>query len=518
MINEPQPHCEALPFTRHCFNAHRFDSTNPSQFENHLDETSAIDFLFSRINYERKKSLPYNEKRMNLRSIDQLLGKIGAPHRQLNTIHVAGTKGKGSTSLMISEILQESGFSVGIYTSPHLEHVRERFVVNGSPVNPDAFVKAFTKVKVAIDELDALHQTDPANYSEPTFFEITTALAFQHFADQQVDFVVLETGLGGRLDSTNICEPILCVITSISHDHMKQLGETLPEIAGEKAGIIKKNIPIISGVDAADARRVIEKKANKENAPFFQLGEQFSINNLRTEPQANSIFPRSSFDLNIAGEPSDSEFFMPSILVAMAGNHQAKNAAVSAFATILLKRQILAESDEKKTIGSRIQSRDAMISVAAIKAAIGKAQLAGRIEVLGTAPPIIFDVAHNDASIKALLQTLDAAKSLHWDKSTLIFATSRDKDWKAMLKLLLPKFQKVVFTQFLDNPRATDPKQLLSFAKRTTKSNQSVRQQRLESAATPEKALIKAQDLAEKDGFIAVCGSTFIVAQVRKLC
>jgi dihydrofolate synthase / folylpolyglutamate synthase len=220
------------------------------------DYASAVDFLFSRINYERAAHIPYASD-FKLSRMRRLLAHLGDPHLSLKAIHIAGTKGKGSTAAMVASILQAAGKRTGLYTSPHLARVEERLTVDGNLCEASQFVDLVAEVQRAAARLQ--QDSGPAADSgdDPTFFEVTTALAFLHFARQRVDAAVLEVGLGGRLDSTNVCLPQVCIITSISFDHMRQLGNTLAAIASEKAGIIKSGVPVVSGVTSGEARAVI---------------------------------------------------------------------------------------------------------------------------------------------------------------------------------------------------------------------------------------------------------------------
>ena len=230
----------------------------------------ALTFLNTRLNYESRGMPAQAELRVDRTAL--LLEKLGRPHDRYRVVHVAGTKGKGSTSTMIATLLEESGYTVGLHTSPHLFRVEERFRINGKPISSDEFAQLLTEIRPAIDEVDAILAS---SQSELTFFEITTALTLLYFAHRSVDIAVVEVGMGGRLDSTNVVDPVVSVITSISLDHTKQLGETIPEIASEKAGIIKAGKPVVSGVRDVDALHVIRDRARDVEAPLYQVGEEF---------------------------------------------------------------------------------------------------------------------------------------------------------------------------------------------------------------------------------------------------
>ena len=201
------------------------------------DRDAALCFLFGRIDYERAPTIPYQAQHLKLERMERLLGRLGNPHHGVRVIHVAGSKGKGSTAVMIASMLTAAGLRTGLYTSPHLERLEERFAVDGTQCTASELVGLVDMVRPAVESLDSEARAGSLQENGPTYFEITTALAFLHFSRKDVDLVVLEVGLGGRLDSTNVCQPVVSVITSISLDHMKQLGETLGKIAAEKAAL-----------------------------------------------------------------------------------------------------------------------------------------------------------------------------------------------------------------------------------------------------------------------------------------
>src|SRR3954467_3094303 len=228
----------------------------------------------ARINYKRT-GVPYQARQLKLDRMRQLLTRLGQPDAGMKIVHVAGTKGKGSTSVMIATVLTAAGYKTGVFSSPHLEQIEERFAVDGQPCTADelvALVNRLVPVVRAIDE-EAAAEGDPTG--GPTYFEITTAMALLHFVEHQVDAAVLEVGLGGRLDSTNVCLPAVSVITSISYDHMQQLGNTLASIAREKAGIIKPGVPLISGVVDPEPQAVVAQTARDHGCRLIQIGRDF---------------------------------------------------------------------------------------------------------------------------------------------------------------------------------------------------------------------------------------------------
>ncbi|MHB8862477.1 MAG: bifunctional folylpolyglutamate synthase/dihydrofolate synthase, partial [Pirellulaceae bacterium] len=251
------------------------------------DYQSASDFLFGRINYERTRGVPYCSRVFKLHRMQQLVARLGHPERTFPAIHIAGTKGKGSTAAMIASVLQAGGFRIGLYTSPHLQRLEERFVVDGRPCDEETLVRLLAHLQPTILELDEQARQEREQQG-PTYFEITTAAALIHFRDQRVDAAVLEVGLGGRLDSTNICQPIVTAITSISFDHTRQLGNTLSAIAREKAGIIKPGIPLITGVTQPEPFGVIQQVARDNGAPLLALGRDFDFDYWPELPDAQA--------------------------------------------------------------------------------------------------------------------------------------------------------------------------------------------------------------------------------------
>ena len=284
----------------------------------------AIDFLLSRIDYERMLSTAYGERDLKLERMHELVERLGNPQRAMPIVHVAGTKGKGSTSAMTAAMLSAAGYRTGLYTSPHLARLEERMTVDGGQCSPDEMIALVGRVRPAVAAMDAA-----AGGSEhgPTYFEIVTALALLHFARRQVDVAVLEVGLGGRLDSTNICQPLVSVITSISFDHTRQLGDTLSAIAGEKAGIIKPGAAVVSGVIQDEPRAVVAAAAERHGCRLLELGRDFTFSyHAAGRLDVVGVRPAIDFEYRVAGcalQYRDLE-------LALIGRHQGANAAVGA--------------------------------------------------------------------------------------------------------------------------------------------------------------------------------------------
>jgi dihydrofolate synthase/folylpolyglutamate synthase len=474
----------------------------------------ALDFLLRRINYERTTTVPYRSGEFKLDRMRRLMSLLGDPQDAVKAIHIAGTKGKGSTAAMIAAVLQAAGHRTGLYTSPHLDRIEERIVIDGQPCPPAEFLKLAAQVQPGVEQLD--REAESHGESGPTFFEVTTAMAFLHFAQEKVAAAVLEVGLGGRLDSTNICRPEVCVITSISFDHTKQLGNTLAQIAAEKAGIIKPGIPIISGVINPEPRHIITARAAALESPLFQRGIDYDFQTFSHSPSpplSHSALraPRSALNYH---EPAASPTYkLPNIHLSLFGPHQAANAA-AAIAAI-----------------NRLRDRGWQISEEAIRAGLATAQVPARIEQLQSSPTIILDVAHNLASIEALLTVLK--ENFKARRRILIFASSKDKDYTGMLKLVLPAFDVVFLTQYINNPRAVETGDLLTIALQVRNtvylplppgegrgeglgisSKRSLRPT-LHACVRPTEALRLARAIAQPNDLICIAGSFFLAAELR---
>lgn len=409
---------------------------------------------------------------------------LGNPERRLKTIHVAGTKGKGSTSAYLANILWHCGYRVGKFTSPHLERLEERFWLNGDNCTPEDIVHLVDTIRPIVAEMDATATPD----ERPTFFEITTAMGFLLFAERNIDFAVMEVGLGGRLDSTNICHPIVCLITSISRDHTALLGETLAEIAGEKAGIIKPNIPVISGVETADAKIVIRKVARENNSPLFEMGSDFQSESIPAAHDSSTTARAFEQLLEFRWESETPRRYT----IGAKGKHQVANAGL-AIATVRLLRD-----------------KGCPISENAVMSGLAKTVLPARIECLSERPVIIVDAAHNDASAEALANVLD--EHFPGRKRYLVYASSGDKDHAAVLKLLLGAFDQAWFTKYGFSPRTTDPVYLRDLAESLQISHPS----QLFAVDDSKIAFHQALDATSIDDVLVVTGSFFIAAEFKR--
>lgn len=435
----------------------------------------AIEFLYGRINYERVQTGSYSTGDFKLDRVRQLLDRLGNPQQDIPAVHIAGTKGKGTTSAMVASILQAAGYRVGLFTSPHISAFEERIKVNGQMPSREDIVRLVQQVAVATGPMDEM----PGQMS-PTFFEVTMALGWVWFEAQNVDIVVLEVGLGGRLDATNICSPLVSAITSISRDHTGLLGSTLRQIAEEKAGIIKPFVPVICGAEDETALESIEAICRTQNAPLLTLGRdiRFEASALSEPSQAKTLWVETPFDRH------------EDLRVPLAGDHQFRNAALAV------------------GIVDSLCQKGWVIEETAIQEGLARTQWPLRIEVLGKKPFVILDVAHNWASIKALLETLD--REFPAERKILIFAASRDKDVTGMLRQLIPQFDTLIMTQFVGNPRGMSLGKLSALV-------HSLSGRMAHAVSSPVQAWNLARRLAGPGDLICGTGSFFIASELREI-
>ena len=395
----------------------------------------------------------------------KLCEALGNPQRSFKSIHIAGTNGKGSTSHMLAAIMQTAGYKTGLYTSPHLKDFRERIKVNGEMVE-EAFVIQFTEqIKPQIEEI------------EPSFFEITVAMAFTWFAQQNVDIAVVEVGLGGRLDSTNIITPELAVITNIGYDHMNLLGDTLEKIAAEKAGIIKKGIPVVIGETLPETIPVFEAKANELNAPIHFANEARWVADWK---QTGHIL-----EVNITDKRTDERIQYG---LELTGLYQVKN-----LLTVLEAVHLLSKT------GWKIDEKQLQHALKNIRKLTG---LHGRWEVIHERPYTVLDVAHNEDGIKQLSGQLEHC---NFQKLHIVIGMVKDKDISTVLSLL-PKYAYYYFTK-AQIPRALRENELAEKAASFNLNGHAF--------ATVMEALQQAVDHAHTDDMILVCGSVFVVGEVE---
>ncbi|MEO6811393.1 MAG: folylpolyglutamate synthase/dihydrofolate synthase family protein [Isosphaeraceae bacterium] len=444
------------------------------------DYQASLDFLFGRLNYERV-GMPRIPAELRLGRMRRLLRRLGDPQAGLRIIHIAGTKGKGSTAAMLSAALSASGLKTGLFCSPHLHRLEERFRINGLEATADDLIALTDAVRPAVEALDA--DETHHRHRGPTFFEITTAMGLLHFARQNTDAVVLEVGMGGRLDSTNCVRPLLAIVTSISLDHTRQLGSTPGAIAGEKAGIFKRGRPALSGAQGAEARAASRLAADRRSIPLREIDRDFQFQYQPPEPPLTGP---------TAGKVTVQTWRTAwgSIDLPLLGPHQAHNAAVVLAALDLLAEQGIEVSRE------------------AVERGFSRLQWPARVEVLSDAPCLVIDGAHNVASAQALAETL--AVCFPPTFRTLVFGTTRDKDLHGQLRALLPLADAVIATCYIENPRAVPPEEIASAVQDLSNLRATITQ-------NPTAALNEARRVTPPNGLICVTGSLFLAAETRAL-
>ncbi len=426
-------------------------------------------FWYGLINYEQRVPTAADLKLERMRA---LLARLGNPHRHVRILHIAGSKGKGSTAAMLATVLQRAGYRVGLFTSPHLCRVEERFQVDGRPISP-------TELDGLLEEVRECAQWYAL--SGLTFFEVATAVGFLHFVRRRVDVAVLEVGLGGRLDSTNVCQPAAALITSISFDHTDLLGHRLASIAREKAGIIKPGRPTLSGVRVPEAREVIEEVCRQRHSPLQQLGVDFHYEYEPGQMTATGLLkPRVHV--------TTKERTWPALELNLLGEHQAANAALVIACVAELRRQ-----------GWKIAAD-------AVAAGLAEVVWPARMEIVGRQPWIILDCAHNVASAHAVVETL--LSTFPPQRRLLIFGGSSDKDLAGMLEVLAPHFALAFLTRYSNNPRAVAPERLVEMLRASSDLPATI-------CPTPAAALAAARSHASPDDLICITGSVFLAGELR---
>jgi dihydrofolate synthase / folylpolyglutamate synthase len=453
---------------------------DPQQMSN-LTCDQARRWLFDRIDYERVRPDVGVSNPFRLERTERLLKLIDSPQHRIPCVHIAGTKGKGSTAAMLESILRCSGLCTGLFTSPHIHNVEERMKVDGRPPPAEEFA-------ALVNSLNTILTPRKSTSSDhiPTFFETTTLLAWMMFDRGNVDIAVLETGLGGRLDCTNVCRPLVTVITSIGLDHMHILGDTLQQIAAEKAGILKPEIPVVIGKLPPAAETVVRQRADELNCPLFASGHEFSVEQ-RLTPDRDSSDSRGHEVFSVR---TPTETFT-NIRLPLRGKHQVENAAVA-----VMTSQLLSNSEQPVT---ETHVNQGLLGV----------ECPVRFEVVMNRPTVILDAAHNPDSSQALIETLNEYSVVR-TRRILVFGVSADKDVGAMLSILLPQFDSVVLTRFVGNPRGLAIQTLQEMVLATGYAPG-----RVSIAETPESAVESALNLADQTGLICVTGSLFLAAEVR---
>lgn len=424
----------------------------------------AVDYLFTRLPmFTRIGSAAY---KADLNNITVLSSRLGDPHKKFKSIHVGGTNGKGSVSHMLAAILQTSGYKTGLFTSPHLYDFRERMRINGEMISESDVIAFVERIQPIVEEI------------HPSFFEITVAMAFEHFAKNEVDIAVIEVGLGGRLDSTNIIQPELSVITNIGWDHMNILGNTLQEIATEKAGIIKKDVPVIFGERQPETDLVFIEAAKKAGTELHFADEEYQPQSMEWTDDKLCI------DILHVHEKRIISFSLD-----LRGIYQAKNLCTS-----------LAALDQLTLQGYHFPAHDVHVALSTVRERTG---LQGRWDIIGKKPTVVLDVAHNQSGIGQLLEQLKHVphKRLH-----LVIGMVKDKDISQVLNLF-PKDALYYFTN-AHIPRALPASELKRMAASMALLGDTYYQ--------VNDALCEAKKYANADDLIVVCGSVFTVAEVSR--
>jgi dihydrofolate synthase / folylpolyglutamate synthase len=426
-----------------------------------MNYQETIDYLYDTLPlFSRMGSAAFKK---DLTNTVLLCERLNNPHKKFKSIHVAGTNGKGSVSHMLAAIFQTAGYKTGLYTSPHLYDFRERIKVNGAMCEEDFIIDFVKKIKPAIQEV------------EPSFFEITVAMAFEYFAQQKVDVAIIEVGLGGRLDSTNVITPELSVITNIGWDHMNMLGNTLEEIAFEKAGIIKEHVPVAVGEKKKETQEVFKKIASQKHSPLFFAEENFSVKNYKL---SNAAIEISVADKNAT--VTNYELDLPGI-------YQTKNILTVLQAIELLK--------EWKLSTGQVQQ--------ALKNIKGLTGLYGRWEIIHEQPTVVLEVAHNKDGMEQMLAHL---QNISFNQLHIIIGMVKDKDVEQVLELL-PSSANYYFTQ-AHIPRALNAQML-----QTKASDYGLSGICFDDVNV---ALQQALTSCTKNDLIIVCGSIFLVAEVNR--
>ena len=440
----------------------------------------ALDYLYSFVDYSLTRNLRYSAEKFDLGRMEALMERLGNPHRPYPVIHIAGTKGKGSTAAMTASALQAAGYQVGFYSSPHLQEYTERIQINTCQITHLELVELVAELKPYVAVIPRL-----------TTFELTTALAFLFFARRKVDAAVVEVGLGGRLDATNVVTPLVSVITSLSMDHMNILGDTLAQIAFEKAGIIKPGRPVAMAPQKEEAQRVVVRVAGERGSRLVQVGQEYLF-----APLSHNLERQTLAVWSIAEQPLVNEYietagrnhWQPTRLtIPLLGHHQVENAA-TAYTTLQVARQ-----------------EGLKISEAAIAQGFLSVHWPGRFEFISRMPVLVVDSAHNRDSALKLRQAID--DYLPGKPVILIFGASEDKDVEGMFAELLPRVGRVIATQSI-HPRAMDANKLVELAHHFGVISQAV--------VPVELALEKALELAGEEAAVVAAGSLFVAAAVRE--
>ena len=446
-----------------------------------MDYKAALAYIEGFIDYERSPDFSRQARLYNLNRISLLLELLGNPHDRLQVIHIAGSKGKGSTAALIASVLTQAGYKTGLFTSPHLITPRERCRIDGDLISKADVAFYVEKLKPAIETVST------SEFGRVSFFEIYTALAFSYFADKATDFAVIEVGLGGRLDATNVVTPVATVITPIGLEHTAILGETYTEIAGEKAEIIKQKCPLALAPQHPEARTVFEKVASERNAPIVEpknlVGRDCSASSSRLVRNADGLPVAQEFDVE-----TDSESY-PQLTMPLLGHHQFINATTAVTAIECLKQ------------------KGYIVPKTSVYAGFKNVQWQGRIQRIRSSPIVVLDGAHSPASMEALCSTL--RQSFRYDRVTFIVSLMRDKNLTAIGNIVSQTADFVIATQVLNNPRVMSAEEILDAWENTC--------EKISACSTPEKAITRALSGASPTDLICITGSLYLVGQALEI-
>ncbi len=416
--------------------------------------------------------------KFGLDNITEISEKLGNPHKSFLSIHIAGTNGKGSTSAIIESILRNAGFKTGLFTSPHLVSFTERIRVNGVEISEDVVISLTEEIKEIVSSFKDFH---------PTFFEVVTAMAFTYFQRKKIDVAVIEVGMGGRLDSTNIINPEICIITPVSFDHKEFLGNTLQEIAFEKAGIIKNNVPVVCARQEQDVLKVINEKSRMMNSPLFIYGRDFF--SFLKENNRHGI----CFDYN------DGDIEIKNISLPLSGEHQMENASIAIKASIEFFKKN-SYNKLSKNIGNIKEL---------IRNGLSLLKWHGRLEFIHYNPDVLIDGAHNPAAATVLAGNIKKVFLKKYKKIIMILGIMNDKDIKGIMEPLLPIASDLIFTAPSYN-RAAQPSKLMNIA----------RSMGFNSTHTTENvnsAIKKAFSLCKDNSLIVITGSFYTIGEACEI-
>jgi len=484
----------------------------------------ALAFLYKAIDYEKLISYQYNASTFSLDRMVKMLEYVGNPHKSFPSIHITGTKGKGSTTIMMSTILEHAGLTTGLFTSPHLIDLKERIQINHQNISEYEFTSNLNEFRPYIQHL---RETEPS--ASPTFFEILTAVAMLYFKKKRVEMAVLEVGLGGRLDSTNVVIPHVSIITNVGFDHTAILGNTLSSIAYEKAGIIKQGVPVVSAVESTEALSVIEKTCKEKDARLYLLGRDIWVEEVQSIHENKSAlhghnhrtildfvvsaqsndFGLQNADLSINPQlpnpkskiqnPKSERGLMctiktwrhtyPDIFLPLIGAHQAKNCALVLGALEIMREQGNISIDDE-TI------RNALVQV----------HCPARVEVIGKNPLIILDYAHTVDSMRFLRMSL--LENFKFHKLILILGFAQDKDLDNILKEIVTVGDLIIVTRS-KNPRAAPPEDL-------SQRIESLCGKQAEITDNTQDAVIAAKRMASKEDLICITGSAYVAGEAMQ--